>query len=622
MLVLVMLLSCLSVNAMALGYHPIQNDEPTFETLAEARANGPAAVQNLETNTAKTLISHPVLDGIPDGTVFVYRSAGLFGGRAAARLNTNIVVYVNQAFDKDGAKAYLTELGLLDIVDEAVGSVVLVTPANGEAFTQADQANYYKLQTAMLAQKASMRDAEDKVLSFCDAEYFGGYGYLYLIGIDGGATFLNNYVANTFDFASRVAGMLLIGGGMEKIRPVATFIPVYLVNPDAAVVDKYKAANGTDASIITPAADTFFNQAFPLRRVIVAKEEKGVADFIRDAYYGMFIKAMRVPVIARGLYSAGTPYQGYNFDEAPYSLCDRNAVINGKTADGIYLFEHQEDRFAEFKTENGEYLETWYEYLPEEVLNNTAPARSIPLILCNHGSQDDPRLYVDEQGYLVLIGKERIAVVAPEHQYIGAVRAPALKALVEYMLDTYPALDPSRVYVTGYSMGGGATFTVSAAHPELFAATVPMAMASSAVTDEQVAAFETLDLPFLLSTSSYDLARVFNVANQVIADGAIDAMNLYLRLNEIDFQIGDKDYDAYPIAGFPCDVLTTKTLNGEYENNTWMFLKDGVPMVGITVTDGLVHALYPEYGKLMWDFAKHYSRDPETKEIIYNPYVD
>ena len=44
--------------------------------------------------------------------------------------------------------------------------------------------------------------------------------------------------------------------------------------------------------------------------------------------------------------------------------------------------------------------------------------------------------------------------------------------------------------------------------------------------------------------------------------------------------------------------------------------------MGITITEGLVHALYPEYGNLMWDYAKHFSRDPETKEIIYNPYVD
>ena len=90
----------------------------------------------------------------------------------------------------------------------------------------------------------------------------------------------------------------------------------------------------------------------------------------------------------------------------------------------------------------------------------------------------------------------------------------------------------------------------------------------------------------------------------------------------MDVRISDLDYDAYPMAGFDCDWVNTELLNGEFVNHIWMFEKDGVPMVGISVTEGPIHALYPEYSKIMWDFAKHFSRDPETKETIYNPYVD
>ena len=48
---------------------------------------------------------------------------------------------------------------------------------------------------------------------------------------------------------------------------------------------------------------------------------------------------------------------------------------------------------------------------------------------------------------------------------------------------------------------------------------------------------------------------------------------------------------------------------------------DGAPMVGIAYTANLKHALYPEFGPLAWDWAKHFSRDQETGEIIYDPYV-
>ena len=110
---------------------------------------------------------------------------------------------------------------MIEIINQAIGSVVLVTPSDAKAgFTANDQKYYYALQTAMFAQKA-IRTTGNKTTYYSDAEYFGGFGYTYVIGIDGGATFLNNYVAGTLDYVSRIAGMLLINGKMENIRNIA-----------------------------------------------------------------------------------------------------------------------------------------------------------------------------------------------------------------------------------------------------------------------------------------------------------------------------------------------------------------------------------------------------------------
>ena len=100
---------------------------------------------------------------------------------------------------------------------------------------------------------------------------------------------------------------------------------------------------------------------------------------------------MRVPVLKQGLYSASTPYQGYNFDQAPYSLCRRNAVMNGVTRDGIHLIRKTSEMFSDMRSKDGEYLQTWFEYLPREVLQGTVPAGTVPLILAMHGGGDDPR---------------------------------------------------------------------------------------------------------------------------------------------------------------------------------------------------------------------------------------
>ncbi len=623
----------LPTSVFALNYSGSQGNPATFETLEETRLSSPAAVANLETNVGKPFKSHPVLDSYPKGTTYVYRSAEMYGGRAAARLNTDILVFSDQSFAGKGpALNYLKDLGLIKIIDQAVGSVVLVTPADPKAgFGQADQKNYYALQTAMLAQKAS--ETSGKITTYySDAEYFGGYGYTYVIGIDGGATFLNNYVAGTFDYVSRIAGMLLVNGKMDSIRAVASLVPTYLAGAPESVIEKYKKANGTDAYARVGGVETFYNQALPLQKVVVNNDATAnLVSIVGDAYYNLFIEAMRVPVIKQGLYTAGTPYQGYNFDEAPYSLCDRNAVIDGVTKDGIHLIRHKEERFSDIKTAAGEYLQTWFEYLPKEVLNNTAPKGSVPLILASHGSGDDPRLFIDEIGLLNLAGKERFAMVAQEHQYLGYIRngdktlegilPEILPRLVKYMLDTYPALDPSRVYAMGYSMGGGATLRAINGNPSLFAAAVPMAAVNYVGTEAQVKQFDKVDLPIMFTTSTYDLAIAFDQTLGTISLAYQNQLNLFREYNGLK-KVDAYDFAMYPIKGFMEDSVRVMTLNNEYRNTTW-YLKnsESVPMVGLNYTENLIHALYPEYAKLAWDFVKHYSRNQGTGAIEYVPFV-
>ena len=630
LLALAMLLSV--GNALALGYTGRQGNEATFETLEEARVSGPLAVADLETNAGKTFVSSPVLDGYPEGT-YVYRSANLYGGRASARQNTNIVVYADQIFDdKAAAKAYLEELGLIKIIDEAIGSIVLVTPpvthgSSGDTvgYRKADQQNYYKLQTAMFAQKATSTDAEGNSVSWCDAEYFGGYSFFYVIGIGGGATFLNNYVVGVLDYVSRIGGLLLIDGQMERISKVADEVPAYLVNADAATIAKYEAANGTDLVRLEGGKKTAFNHEFPVRRVVtVEAETPDVPALIEDAYYNFFIKAQRSQTLSTGgNASASSPWQGYAQDSAPYSLEPRNAMINGRTADGIVMEEFHEDRFNQegaIVADTGEYLETWYEYLPEEVLNGTAAEHSIPVLVLQHGGGDDPRLYVEEQGYLKLMGERRIAAIAPEHQYITDMIPEATTLLVKYFLDKYPALDPARVYVTGYSMGGWATYSSVNGDASLYAAGFAQAITARAITDEQKAQYEYLDMPMMASTSEYDY--FVDGTTHWLGQSYLTQVREFMGYNGVTALEGDQDYEKYPILGYPADVYETRILNGEYLNHTWLFFnEDGIPMNGINYTECNTHALYAEYANVVWDFFKHYSRDPETKEIIYNPYA-
>lgn len=624
MLLLTSIIISLSPVVLALGYSGSQKNTSTFETLEETRISSPLAVAGLETNEKKTFKSHPVLDEYPQGTTFIYRSANMFGGRAAARLNTNLLVFADKKFDnKDSAKAYLADLGLLELIDAAIGSVILITPIDSEAgYGLADQKAYYGLQTAMLAQKASERNG-DVVTYYSDAEYFGGFGYLYAIAVNEGATFFNNYIATVFDYASRLAGVLLINGDINKISNIASLLPAYLVNAPAEVIEKYKCANNTDAKKgnSQDSTITYFNQSFPVQQVIVDNKSDGVSDkLISKVYEEMFIHTMRIPVRKQGLSTAGTPYQGYNFDQAPYSLSKRNPVVNNVTHDGISVIMRQESRFSDIDVQGGEYLETWFEYVPNEVLRGEVPDGTVPLILANHGSGDDPRLFVDETGWLSLIGEERLILVAPEHQYVTQEARPyMLSALVNYMLETYPEIDRTRVYVTGYSMGGRATVVTATGNPSLFAAAVCMS-GPTAFPDEFRENFKEVDLPFMYLISRYDSpSRAVDANGNLHEQGQI-LLNEFLAFNNMSPLTFD--FNEYPISGFSGDRWSQTLLNNEYINYNWMQLNDrGAPMVALSYIEELIHCLYPEYAQMSWKFMKQFTRNQSTGEIIYNPSI-
>ena len=117
---------------------------------------------------------------------------------------------------------------------------------------------------------------------------------------------------------------------------------------------------------------------------------------------------------------------------------------------------------------------------------------------------------------------------------------------------------------------------------------------------------------------------------RIYHDLKLDKLNrgtVAIIMNAVSSKMGKKDIIKVecPVDAIDLDILGyidhNITVNGEYGNYTYFMLKDDVPMVGVTVTEYLNHALYPEYGKLAWDFAKHYSRNLDTLDVVYNPFV-
>ena len=630
-LVLVLTLA-LSSSAMALNYTMRLENEATFETMEEVQVNGPAFFNELTGRDSYG--PDAAMEGYPEGTTWVYRSPNMYtNASAATRMATTILVYTDAEIpSKDDALAYIKNMGLTDIVDAAKGSVVLVTPADKEAgFGDVDQYAFYQLQSAMTNIGGSSGGSPS--VTYADNRYYGGLTYRYVIGIDGGATFINNYVASQLDFVGRIAGLLLVNGTMEYIRKVANPVPVYLVNPTEHALEQYKLANGVNAYGYDGDVEIYFDQYVPLRKVCVAHaDDVDLSTLVPEVYEGMFKTLMRNAVIRNGIYTPTGPFRGYNFNDAPYSISERVPFYTGRTPGNVIVKEvKDQEKFADLAPESSAsaYLDVWYELIPEEALNGSIPDHTMPLILFNHGGGDDVMQYLDEIGALVVAEHERVAIVAPYHS--GTNDLPGtLTALVRYMLEEYPALDPSRVYVCGYSMGGRASVAALCGDASLFAAAVPQGAVFFPDTEQYGDQYKDIDMPILCCTSTYDFhidadARALHWSNYYgmnsIYFDYMTTINLFLGYNEMPTV--EFDFEKYPYAGFKADTYRFTMLDKEYPCHEWFINnEDGVPMVGLSVFENLPHGLYQEYARVAWDFMKHYSRDVETGAVIYTEIVD
>lgn len=650
LLMCVLCLSCVQALAETpysyMNYYNQTDNEASIDWLEDAHAKAPAEVSKFYKNDEKTYIPNPLLDDYPEKTAVVYRSAGYYGCQCAGNNNTSIMVFVDKKFaSTDEAYACLKELGLVEIIDGVIGSVTLVTPIDAEAgFGEADFESYNKLHDAIYQMKTSQRTEDGQTLTHADAEYFGTKGKIYFIGIGGGATFINNYIApGQYDRIGQVSGLLLLGGEMNEAVEISNYVPAYLVNGTDTALAAWRKVNGTDTYAEDGGKEVFVKESAPLRRVISVKDDAPVAAaYVKDAFFSLFAQAQRESVISTfGGGSASLPeYQEYvaSPEIARYALVPRNTIYHGVTLDGglSVKFENSEI-FAEDKTMYDQYLQRWYEVLPASVLDGTAPEHSVPMILALHGTGDDPLMYIDEIGLLELAGREGLAIVAPFEEELVIAHEGArvmmgvpiyegklttvFPKLIDYMLEKYPALDPARVYATGYSLGGGSTYRAIYGGLEKIAAAVPMAgMHPDMIypsTPEEDARLDEVDMPTMVLTSTYDLGFMRGEVNR-LTDSTLYTVDLFLKANNIP--VVDYDFAAYPWVGVPSDRMSIRLINGEWRTFRWeMDNEAGIPMVAVACTENLGHALYAGYADIAWSWMKNYSRDLETGAVVYAP---
>ena len=499
-------------------------------------------------------------------------------------------IYPDTKLDQAGAARLLEDLAIQPLLDATYGSAVVINPTGDKYAADADFDVFVKL-----------------------FDMNRGPGNLKVIGFGQGATFVNQVIAPRA--GGHIAGILTFGGKAGKSVDAAG-VPAYVAGKGAAKVAKpYQAANAAHADE-------------PLLKVVVNPSEKvSLKDVFADAWKQVLGRNYRFNNYRHTHYN-GSPFGQYgSYELEPYldfditSLGMKRIVVEQPAGMGGPQAQNVPKQL-------------WYEYWPEELLEG-APARSVPVMVLLHGNTNDPRTQAETSGFIQVAAEDRFFVVemewqgSPNYQAMGH---DGVESTLYRLFEKYPQLDPSRVYAEGLSAGSITATALGIKKSYVFAGVGGESGAifggmprngysgSQALWNDATQKRGAVEVAYCSVFGTMDSVVPYMTPDNWKGNSYLNAWNTYELMNGMEI-VSEMDFDKYPVFGQALrDRETIKTNKGDgIIMETGQLYKGDVPLIKLVAVMEYGHWNFMPAARVMWDFFKHYSRDPETRKLVYTP---
>lgn len=498
-------------------------------------------------------------------------------------------IYPDTKVDEAGAKALVEKFDMRDVINENHVSIFVINPV-GEKYDKT-------------ADFEGFKEVFNRARS----------GNLKVIGVGGGATFINTVLAPT-DAAGHIAGILTIGGKPGKTPSQSWGVPAYVAGKNAAKCAKpYIAMNKAVKD-----GDRYVNADEELLAVVVDENANAtLAETFDKAWDEILVKNLRFNNYKHTHYE-GAKYGQYGpYELEPYTVHEslgirREAVTLEQRAGLPWL---------------------WYEYWPEELIEG-APEKSVPVMVLLHGNTNDPRTQAETSGFIQVAGKERFFVVEMEWQgskNYGAMGFDGVEQVIGILLAKYPQLDPSRVYAQGLSAGSITATALGIRKSYVFAAVG--GNCGGIYSGSRTGRFSNYDslwadatqkrgaveMPYCSMLGTSDMVVPFYTQDNYKGNSYLNAWNTYQQLNGMEVT-ADLDFSIDPLFGLElADRETITTNKGEgIKVETGYFYKDDKPLIKVIAVVDYGHWNFMPAAQMMWDYFKMFSRDPQTRKLIYH----
>ena len=529
---------------------------------------------------------------MPENVVLTARAASTiqYGGptRAEGRsynFTPVFFVYPDGKLDRAGAEALLQALDIQPLLDSEYGTVMVVNPTGDKYAAEADFDVFVRLFNASR-----------------------GPGNLKVVGFGQGATFVNQVIAPKA--GGQIADILTVGGKPGKsVDPAG--VPAYVAGQGAA-----KVAKPYQAAIVAHADE-------PLLKVVVNPVETSLKAVFADAWKQVLGRNYRYNNYNHTHYEGAQFGQYGSYELEPYLDCESLGIKRIIVEQPVGRGQRGQDVPKQL----------WYEYWPVELLEG-APARSVPVMVLLHGNQNDPRTQAETSGFIQVAAEDRFFVVEMEWQGTPNYQAmghDGVESVLYQLFAKYPQLDPSRVYAEGLSAGSMTATALGIKKSHLFAAVgghsggllvspVPGFPSFGPLWDEAVQKRGAVEMPYCSVFGTKDNVVPYIRPDNWRNNGYLNAWNAYEQMNGMEV-VRELDFSIDPVfAQRLRDRETIVTNKGDgIVMETGQLYKGDVPLIRLLAVVDYGHWNFMPTARVMWDFFKHYRRDPETKKLIYLP---
>lgn len=381
--------------------------------------------------------------------------------------------------------------------------------------------------------------------------------------------------------------------------------------PPGPLADYLRRANGVRPDSADAQTGCLTGSDLEVR--LFVREEKISADTVRTAWAELFGPSRRWQNDVHGRYHHRTDFTARGFTA---HVQDTSLGVN--------------DGFAH----------TWFEYVPPQLRGT---AEKVPLVFYLHGINCVPLYGAEQSNWHDIADREGLIVVYP-----APARAKAwniydlpnqpsdfdfILALIDHMKQVHP-IDESRIYLSGFSMGGMMCHAFSAAYPERFAAAAPnnafafnrfkdpaaaLVPLMRGATEEQVghvsysaqtadrkkAAKPGLRMPIFQCAGAEDAL----IAGWPVCEGTDDVrlktLHWWQEYNNIPLCGMDSTTDS----GLAADESSWLDAEKRYFHQSWKSAdENGLPLLELMLAKRMPHAIDPVQVEWAWEYLRHFAR--------------